>query len=461
MAFAQWVNPAATATGYPAGYTDTATDQAGIGALASAIASARKQTTAASENPGVFTLTGVGPWQDASTVAIAGGAHIPVGSDVHEIIPPGDTMAFVGTLDDAYARSIRPVRNEPGSGQFTINRHSPNATAAILQPGNLVKVCYPEIDPGYIFAWFMEQGNFGLVSSNEEGGEEITIGGRGALSYWDRAIWLASKFTIPWWPATMATPPAGTKGSVIVVAGTYRHYTIAGGVITGYANFTTAGFSAYYDTSQTYDWPSAGSKRYLVHLTTTEDPSSPSYVGYYFHPHQDGVTETRASFATGTTSTVLLSDISADKPGAILYRLFQEGTDLRPPDPADPADDDRLHRDHRQQRQRLGDDGRAGRLDSRTQRDVPRHDRQAAFDRRHRCRDGAEPRLPRVQLARPDADEHDVRRRQGPLRQGRQHRRRAAPRAERQPGRHVRSGHRHRWRHLNRRAPGRCDTCRS
>lgn len=256
----------------------------------------------------------------------------PVIDDVYEIVPPGDTINFVGTLDDAFNKAIRPVLNEPGSGQFTINRNSPNATAAILKPGNLVKVTYPEIDPDPIFAWFMEPETSTLISLNEEGGEDITIGGRGALSYWDRVIWQATKYTIPWWPATMATPPAGTRGAVIVTAGTYRHYTIAGGVITGYANFTTTGFSAYFDSRQTYQWPSANSKRFLVHLTTTEDPSSPDYTGYYFHPHQDGVTEYLPSYATGTTSTVLLSDISADKPGAILYRMFQEGTDASRPD---------------------------------------------------------------------------------------------------------------------------------
>lgn len=246
------------------------------------------------------------------------------GLDVYRIIPPGDTIEYLATLDDAFGASIRPVRNQPGSGQFSINRYSPNATAAILAPGNLVKVRIPEIDSGYIFAWFMDRGNFNLVSPDEQGGEAITIGGDGALAYWDRAIWLASKFVVPWWPGTMDTPPGGTRGAVIVTAGTYRRYTIAGGVITGYTTFTTSGFSAYFDTRQTYQWPAAGSKRFLVHLTTTEDPASPSHVGEYIHPHQDGATEYLPSYAIG--SSVLLSAISADKPGVVLRRLYTEGT---------------------------------------------------------------------------------------------------------------------------------------
>lgn len=339
-----------------------------------------------------------------------------VAHDVYKINPPGTSISFLATLTDAEDKSIRPVRNQSGSGQFSINRYSANATAAIIAPGNLVKVRYPEIGADHIFSWFMEKGDFTLVSSNEQGGEVIRIGGRGALSYWDRAVWLSENFVVPWWPSTMGTPPAGTKGALQVVAGTYRQYTVVGGTnvtaalslaaddiidtaaahgfvvgqkvrftsitggaglvvgtryyviaaslgtttvklsatpggaainfttnitagvlvgdptITGYADFTTTGFSAYYGaTRQTYQWPSANSKRFLVKLTTTEDPAAPSYVGYYFHPHQAGVTETLPTYATGTTTTVLLSDISPDKPGAVLYRMWQEATNASRP----------------------------------------------------------------------------------------------------------------------------------
>lgn len=414
--------------------------------------------------------------------------------DAHEIIPPGTSINFVGTLADAYDRSIRPVRNGPGSGQFTINRYSPNATAAILKSGNLVKVRIPEIGAGYIFAFFMEPQLDTLVSSNEQGGEDIKVGGRGALSYWDRAVWLSENFVVPWWPATMATPPAGTRGAIIVqggsgaaadivttktahgfvvnqrvkftsltggsglVAGTtyfviaanltantfqlaataggaaidfttditagvvsaggsnstiisspstldiintsashgfvvdqkvrftaltggaglvldtdyyvvagslgattfkvsatvggtpvnyttditagtvahgggshivrarasYIRYQVVNGVIVGSDTFsTTSGFSAYFDTRKTYAWPAANSKRFLVHLTTTEDPASPDRTDYYFHPHQAGVTEYLPSYVLG--SSIPLSSISADKPGAVLYWLFNEG----------------------------------------------------------------------------------------------------------------------------------------
>lgn len=244
---------------------------------------------------------------------------LPPGDEAYEIVPPGDTIAIVGVLVDGYNRAIRAVRNEPGSGTFTINRYSADVNAATIKPGNLVKVKYPQIDPDPIFAWFMEPGDFTLVSSNEEGGEDITIAGRGALSYWDRAIWLSQMFAVQWWDSAWGTPPAGAIGHIDVVAGTYRHYTIAGGVITGYTITTTAAFGAYYDTAKEYQWPSAGIQRFAVHIMTGE-----THAGWYVHTSQDGVTVVKPTYAIG--STILLSSISADKPGAILYRMFQEAT---------------------------------------------------------------------------------------------------------------------------------------
>jgi len=241
----------------------------------------------------------------------------------------GLTGAAIATLTEASDQSIRTELNATGSGQFTINRYSAEATAANIRKGNLVTVTYPQIDPGPLFAWFMEAGDFKLIASDLRGGENITFRGRGLMSYWDRAVWHSGEFVLPWWPATMATPPAGTKGAVIVQAGTYRRYTIAGGVITGYVNFTTAGgFSAYFDSRQTYVWPGANpdgsdSKRFLVHLTTTEDPAAPDFTGYYIHPNQSGVTEHLRVRTLG--SEIDLGSIGdGNKPGQILRYLYDE-----------------------------------------------------------------------------------------------------------------------------------------
>jgi len=279
--------------------------------------------------PGVITPTatfindGQPPWPWAViAVSYSGVASEPdPGIDVG-VYDPDDV--FIATLDDAIEKQIKPMLNGTGVGSFKLNRYSPNATADILRGGNLVKVTIPRIDPDPIFSFFLEDEKIVLVSDQEHGGELISITGNGGLSYLARAIWLASSFVIDWWPATMATPPAGTKGAIIVKPGTYRRYTIAGGVITGYVNFTTAtGFSAYFDSRRTYQWPSENSKRFLVHITTTEDPSSPSHVGHYFHPHQDGVKEYLPSYALNTS--INLTDIGdGDKPGQVLYRMYQE-----------------------------------------------------------------------------------------------------------------------------------------
>lgn len=247
------------------------------------------------------------------------------GDDDYTIIPPGDTIELVGVLTEAFNRVIRPVRNEPGSGTFTVNRYSENASATTLRAGNLVKARYLEIDPDPIFAWFMESFEDSLVSSNEEGGENIVVAGRGALSYWERAIWLSQMFAVQWWDSAWGTPPAGAIGHIDVVAGTYHHYTISGGVITGYTTDTVAAFGAYYDTAREYDWPSAGARRFAVHVMAGE-----THAGWYIHTHQDGVTVVKPSYAIG--STILLSSISPDTPGAILYRMFLEATNASRPD---------------------------------------------------------------------------------------------------------------------------------
>lgn len=246
--------------------------------------------------------------------------------DVYSVDPPGDSTTFLATLTDAYAKSYRPELNGTGAGQFTIARTSAHATAAIMARGNLVKVRTPvQVAPSGSF--FLETGDFTLISSNEEGGEDLRFGGRGGLGYWDRAIWLSEIFTQPWWPDCLtAGPSAGARGAVVVQAGRYRAYTIVGGVITTFTEFRTSGFCASFDTRQTYVWPGANpdgsnSKRFLVHLL--DGPQT----GIYFHPHhQSGVEEFLASKAVPGTirSSIPLGEVGTT-PGAVLKFLYDEG----------------------------------------------------------------------------------------------------------------------------------------
>lgn len=94
---------------------------------------------------------------------------------------------LIATLENAKDRLIRIEEDGAGVGGFTINRHSPEATAAILAKGNLVRVKIPEISDDYIGAFFLETGDFAVLSGDEEGGEELTFGGKGSFSYLGRA----------------------------------------------------------------------------------------------------------------------------------------------------------------------------------------------------------------------------------------------------------------------------------
>ena len=62
------------------------------------------------------------------------------------------------------------------------------ATEANLAKGNLVKVRFQDLgSTDYIFGFFLETGDFTLVSSDEQGGEMLSFSGRGVFSYLDRA----------------------------------------------------------------------------------------------------------------------------------------------------------------------------------------------------------------------------------------------------------------------------------
>jgi len=94
---------------------------------------------------------------------------------------------YLATLYEASEKSIRVELDDTGTGSFAINRASPQCTEAILAQGNLVRVRIPEIDTDYIFAFFIETGDFDLISSDEAGGETLHFGGRGILSYLEYA----------------------------------------------------------------------------------------------------------------------------------------------------------------------------------------------------------------------------------------------------------------------------------
>lgn len=114
--------------------------------------------------------------------------------DVFEMLPGIAAPAYLATLYDARQKTIRVELDGTGSGQFAIGRGSAQATAAILAQGNLVKVRLPEVGTDYVFAFFLETGDFTLLSSDEQGGEMLHFGGRGNLAYMGYGVAWAGSF---------------------------------------------------------------------------------------------------------------------------------------------------------------------------------------------------------------------------------------------------------------------------
>lgn len=265
----------------------------------------------------------------AGQAIVFAGVPVPpepgIGLDVYD---PDDV--YLATLGNAEEIKIRVELNGTGFGSFRINRYMPEATEDVLKAGNYVRVTIPQIDPDPIFGFFLE-GPPGpedptevLVSHDERGGEDITWGGRGSLSYWDRAIWIADSFLVPWWPAyfeaEVGTPPSNAIGALAMNGPrNYYHYTTSGLTITNRTLFHTDDFTAWYDTRRVYT-RADGTKITLVHLIA---PSA--FAGFYVHPYGVGVVDYRRKSTYALGNSILMEQIGAgDTPGAVLYAMYGE-----------------------------------------------------------------------------------------------------------------------------------------
>lgn len=141
----------------------------------------------------------VGHRFDAGTYAFEATNELPSGDAwIGQVVnfagpppPPQPGITFsINDVDitDAFEKEIRVELDGTGNGSFKINRHSALATATNLAQGNVVKVRYDRISADPIFAFFLEEGDFGLVSRDEEGGENLTFSGRGVRSILRRAV---------------------------------------------------------------------------------------------------------------------------------------------------------------------------------------------------------------------------------------------------------------------------------
>lgn len=91
----------------------------------------------------------------------------------------------LGELTDAFDKNIRKAHNAIGHGQFTINRHS--SQFDWCEPDNLIRVRlesggpFDPDDSRYVYAFIIEEGEDELISTDEEGGEDVVRQGRDAV----------------------------------------------------------------------------------------------------------------------------------------------------------------------------------------------------------------------------------------------------------------------------------------
>lgn len=233
-----------------------------------------------------------------------------------DVYDPDDV--HLATLTGAFDVKFRPALDDVGSGEFKINRHDPDATSDIIKPENYVRITVPQVDATRpMFGFFLEAGDFTLVSTDEEGGEVLQFSGRGGLAYWDRAIWLSESFLVQWWTGATA-PAAGDIGQITFRAGTYHRYTVSGGHASSPISFTTGGFTAFYDTRRLYTRTGLGPIT-LIHIR------SGSHAGWYVHPFGPGVTDRKKVAHYRFGPSVLMSSLSTNKtPGEVIWAMYQE-----------------------------------------------------------------------------------------------------------------------------------------
>lgn len=283
---------------------------------------------------GSYLVTPTYPAQPFANSAIIGVAFtgVPPPPDpgiVLDVYDQGDVL--VGTLTDAFDVQVRAVLNSTGEGKFSIRRDSPDATAELLQPGNYVRVTIPQIDLRPIMGFFLDKGDFALISTKERGGEIIKFGGKGPLSYWARAIWLSESFLVEWWPSWLPDPDPADKGAISFASGSYYRLflsgttsakagTTAGTRVTSKTKFHTGGFTAYYD-KQINVHPSVGSTT----LVTVVRLSSGSRAGFWVNKFGPGRTRytKKATYVFG--NSVLMESIDdGDKPGQVIKAMYDE-----------------------------------------------------------------------------------------------------------------------------------------
>lgn len=119
---------------------------------------------------------------------------LALGGEPPEIVPGPvfsvDGVAFENLLE----QRVRFEWNAPGAGYMVLSKGDPQATPAMVYRGAIVECTFPEIHDEPLFEFYLEEGDFDAISSDEEGGEELRFGGPGTLSILRRAIVRSEEF---------------------------------------------------------------------------------------------------------------------------------------------------------------------------------------------------------------------------------------------------------------------------
>lgn len=103
-------------------------------------------------------------------------ARVYAGNDLN-----GVALGTIDLTDAAIEAQFTDVLHGAGSMTLILPRH--HASAALLQQGRYIRV---ETDAGTLpIGWFLEEGEVGLSSRDEQGGEHIKWEGRGSLAIFD------------------------------------------------------------------------------------------------------------------------------------------------------------------------------------------------------------------------------------------------------------------------------------
>lgn len=137
-----------------------------------------EETNAGSYTPGI-TASQSGGWGAAGLALTGATTPAPPAVELHICDPDGTNCVLI---ERATAKKVRVEENGTGSGAFQISRYDAQATFAILAQGNILQFTFPEIDPDVLVECILEEGDFTLISSDEEGGELLSFGGKGTLN---------------------------------------------------------------------------------------------------------------------------------------------------------------------------------------------------------------------------------------------------------------------------------------